>query len=302
MFVTFWKDIGTTPARVNRFTGEIQINERYWLKMPEFHKKFILEHEKGHFNLPSRDEFKADKYAFNHLAGTEPYSLKNSVYSLSHVLTFKNPEHLQRLIEIVRLALEYDWKKNGNIKAREGLEELNKLINNQNNNTMHIEQRTASRFNYHEPKFGYSNYDDDPFDNGAGKERRQARREKRQEQKDKKKDLKNERLAAKNEIKLARADSKRTKADAKKSLADQGKGGTDWIKDVAGAVGGIFGKKSESDGGSPDAGVGNANNAAPAEAKKFLGMPFGIGIAVVVVAVILIGAVVFFVVRKKSTA
>lgn len=169
-----------------------------------------------------------------------------------------------------------------------------------------ITSRTQESGNsYHEPKFGYDSYDDeDSYDNGAGKERRQARRAKKQEQRDKKADLKNDRLAAKNEIKLARADSKRTKANAKMTLAEQGKSGTDWIGSAVSGVAGLFGKKSE--GGDPvdnsgaGAGAGLGTGGAGTPEKKLLGMPMGIGIAVIVVVVIVIGGIAFFALKGKK--
>jgi hypothetical protein len=306
MFITYHADLGNTPARVNRFTGEIQVNQRYWSSLPDFRKKFIIEHEKGHFSLPSRNELVADKYAFKNLAGTQPRSLKESVYSISRVLTFRNPEHMHRLVEMVKMALQYDWENNKNQEALTGLKELNQLLQtNQNQNYMYAitSSNQESGNSYHKPKFGYDSYEDeDSYDNGAGKERRQARRAKRQEQKEKKRDLKNDRLAAKNEIKLARADAKRTKADAKMSLAEQGKSGTDWIGSAVSGVAGLFGKKSEGgeqvDAGGTGAAAGPSGN--PVPEKKLLGMPMGIGIAVIVVVVLVIGGIGFFALKGKK--
>ena len=172
MFFTYWDDLGSTPARVNRFTGEIQINNRYFATMPEFYKKFIIEHEKGHFLTDTRSEFKADKYAFKHVVGTAPRSLKNSVFSISRVLSFRNPEHMERLAELVRMALEYDYNKNGNTKAKEGLNILNQLIENQKTN---IYMSTQSDRSYFEPQYPMSGFDD-LYDNARGKARRQARK------------------------------------------------------------------------------------------------------------------------------
>lgn len=321
MFITYHEDLGNTPARVNRFTGEIQVNNRYFDHMPAFRKKFVLEHEKGHFLTPSRNEFVADRYAFNHLAGSQHRSLKESVYSISRVLTFRNPEHMARLVEMVRMALQYDYKKNGNTEALKGLQELQKLINNNENfsnmtNITRLSSRGHSLMlpeysdfgrsyvdgnSFNEPKFGYDSYDDeDSYDNGAGKERRQARRAKREEQKQKKRDLKNDRLAAKNEIKLARADAKRTKANAKLSLAEQGKSGNDWLGSAVSGIAGLFGKKSEVDeSGAPIAGGSVSDIVGD---KKFLGMPFGVGIAVVVVVVIFIAGIAFYALKGKKAA
>ena len=294
MFITHHENLGSTPARVNRFTGEIQLNDAYWLNMPEELKPFIVEHEKGHFLTQTRNEFLADAYAFSHVVGKQPKSLKNAVYSLSKVLTFKNPQHLERVIEVVRLAFQYDYQVNGNTEALQGLQKLNILTNNKNKIPMKLNIATAERPSYNNARFGYDNFEDD-YDNGAGKERRQAKRAAKTEQKQKKAELKNDRLAAKNEIKLARADAKRTKADAKKSLADQGKSGTDWIKDAAGAIGGIFGSKSQDSAASVTTTATGIE-----EPKKLFGMPQKTAYAVIALVVIVIGVSAYLFLKKKA--
>lgn len=178
MFFTFWPDLGNTPARVNRFTGEIQINNRYFRNMPDFRKQFIIEHEKGHFNLDTRSEFEADAYAFKKMAGTHPYSLKESVKSISQVLTFRNPEHLQRLTAIVQKALEFDYKHNANLRAKDALDQLNEFIKTQSLNNFYM---NSANNDFFEPQFGGS--DIDIYDNAGGKAKRQARKQARQQKK-----------------------------------------------------------------------------------------------------------------------
>jgi hypothetical protein len=184
MFFTFWPDLGNTPARVNRFTGEIQINNRYFRNMPGFRKRFIIEHEKGHFNLDTRSEFEADDYAFRKLAGTRPFSLKESVKSISQVLSFTNPEHLQRMTEVVKKALDYDHRHNGNQKAGQALDQLNEIIKNQKLNQFNMNSNTEN--GYFEPEFG-GTAADDIYDNAKGRAKRQARKAARQEKRQEKK-------------------------------------------------------------------------------------------------------------------
>lgn len=173
MFFTYWPDLGDTPARVNRYTGEIQINQRYFDRMPELRRKFIIEHEKGHFNLDTRSEFEADKYAFRRIAGSAPRSLKESVKSISKVLTFRNPEHLDRMTEVIKMALDYDYKNNGNEKAKTALQELNQILQTNHLNNFHM--YTSKDNSYFEPKFPDSGFED-IYDNAKGKAKRQAKK------------------------------------------------------------------------------------------------------------------------------
>jgi hypothetical protein len=296
MFFTFHDDLGNTPARVNRFTGEIQLSRKHFARMPEFSQKFTIEHETGHFKLRSRSEFVADNYAFRKLAGTEPRSLKNSVAAIAGILSFQNPEHMQRLVNIIRKSLEYDFKVNQNPKALEGLNNLNLLIS-KNSDMEFIYQANES----------YPNLDhDDVYDNGVGKARRQAKREERKANKDEKTrlkqekaQLKNDRMSAKNEVKLSRADKNRAKGEAKKTLAEQGKSGNEYWGGIVDSVAGIFGGGKKSSGGS-DVQTSGDGGSFTEEKPKFLGMPKGLGIGVVIVAVLGILGTIIFVVKKKK--
>jgi hypothetical protein len=299
MFFTYWDDLGSTPARVNRFTGEIQINNRYFDSMPEFRKKFVIEHEKGHFLTNTRNEKKADRYAFKKLAGTEHRSLKESVYAISKVLSFRNPEHMERLAEVLKMALEYDLKHNNNPLAEQALLDLEDLKKNSSQN-LYSDMETT---NYFEPTYGRSRYDE-IYDNAGGKERRQQKREERKARKDTKKDtkqekldLKNQKRAAKNEVTLAKADAKRTRADAKLTKAQTGESGGSWWDKTLSTVGDIFGKKS-ADAGS----VEDLSSGTPVieDKPKFLGMPKPVGIGVVVLLIIGIIIAVIFAVKKAK--
>lgn len=111
----------TTPARVFHKTGIIQVNMSRWPYLPEFTRKFILEHEKGHYYGNTNNEFVADKYAFDTLKLTEPYSLRNSVKALSDVLPMTTPEQTRRVDNAIIRALIVDAKKNP--KARAALQQ-----------------------------------------------------------------------------------------------------------------------------------------------------------------------------------
>ncbi len=116
-----------TPARVNRMTGEIILNRSRWDKIPDEYKKFILLHEAGHYKLQTKNELLADKYAFQHFAGTEPMSLKNSVKSISQILPFTRQEHFDRFNSISKQALIFDAENNNNLKAKEMITNNDKL-------------------------------------------------------------------------------------------------------------------------------------------------------------------------------
>lgn len=117
--ISYYDGLGRTPARVNRRTGDIQLNPRTFPFYSDLIQRYIIEHERGHFNLATRDEIEADNYAFNQIKGTCPGSVKNAVYSLTQVLHLDRPEHFRRIREALKRASYYDWKHNKNLKARE---------------------------------------------------------------------------------------------------------------------------------------------------------------------------------------
>jgi len=124
--IQYTEDIGSTPAAVDRFAGVLYINPSIFPKLTDFQKKFIIAHEEGHYYLDTSDEFKADEYAFNKLAGTEFQSLKQAVNCLPQVLDVKNITLKPRFVALYKLACKWDYIKNNNQKALEQLEWLQK--------------------------------------------------------------------------------------------------------------------------------------------------------------------------------
>ena len=98
-----------TPARCNRRTGEIWINDSVWYTIPPAHRMFILLHEYGHIQLNTSDELAVDAFA-SKLYVQMGYSLTDSVKSLSRVLTGKSPQHIQRVAMQLKRAKEIDQK------------------------------------------------------------------------------------------------------------------------------------------------------------------------------------------------
>jgi hypothetical protein len=108
-------DLGTTPARVNRRTGEMYISRKMWNVLDPDKRLFILLHEAGHATLNTRSELDADKFAFNAYAELGK-PLSESVKALTRVLHFENPQHYDRVAQQIRRAFRYDYFVNGNKK------------------------------------------------------------------------------------------------------------------------------------------------------------------------------------------
>lgn len=115
--ITYQPNLGSTPARVNRLTGELQINLALWNQIKPEHRFFILLHELGHLALQTSDEKAVDNWAFHHYA-ENGYSLKEGVYALSKVLNGKSPEHYWRIYLQLERAKNYDFLHYGNVSAK----------------------------------------------------------------------------------------------------------------------------------------------------------------------------------------
>lgn len=55
-------------ARVNRQTGLLWLNSKIWDRLPTDQKDYVLFHEKGHLQLQTSDEFKANLFAMKKFA------------------------------------------------------------------------------------------------------------------------------------------------------------------------------------------------------------------------------------------
>lgn len=97
-----------TPAAVDRQAHVLYINPRLYHALTEFQKKFVKQHEYGHYVLNTEDEFKADAYAFDKLAGTEYRSLKQCIGTLETVLDGDKAGHRARVEAMYRRALKWD--------------------------------------------------------------------------------------------------------------------------------------------------------------------------------------------------
>ena len=257
-------DGNPTPARCNRRTGEIWINDSQWKNIKPEHRMFILLHEYGHIQLDSSDELAVDAYASD-LYIKMGYSLTESVKALSQILTGTNSQHVQRVQNQLDRAKAIDAKNKPKI--------LSEMINNDYNNV---------------PWYDRTESDVDVTDNydeifGLGK-KAQARKKERQ-------DAKNYARRARADAKGTIAESKLVKAQAKAVLADQG------IVDsssIGGALGGIAGNLLGGGGTQTD-----PLSATPPPPKK--SNKTTIIIVSVIAAVVVIGGVLFFVMKRKKS-
>lgn len=115
--ITKVPDLGNTPARVNRRTGEMMLSMRHMRAMSKEHRLFVMLHEKAHVELQTTDEVKADDQAFKEYADLG-YSLNASVKALTRVLNDQNPEHAWRMYLQLERAKNYDYTHNGNKKLK----------------------------------------------------------------------------------------------------------------------------------------------------------------------------------------
>ncbi len=139
MKITFVDNLENTPARVNRETGEILLDRSTWFDLPEPYRKFILEHERGHYYLQTTNELLADQYAFEQLAGRSKGSLLSMVSTLADVLPFHSETHQARLLNLYRLALEWDQKNSPQDGTDQALHEVNMQLSSFTHNPQYLE-------------------------------------------------------------------------------------------------------------------------------------------------------------------
>lgn len=114
--ITKVADLGNTPAKVNRVTGELYISEKHFSRMSPIQRKFVLFHEQGHCLLNTTSEEAADNYAVDELL-KRGYPLSEILKSLTRVLTYNSPEHRGRTLIVFNKLREYDYHVNGNTKV-----------------------------------------------------------------------------------------------------------------------------------------------------------------------------------------
>lgn len=125
--VYFVNDLGNTPARCLRSTGECWISLKHWKKLPFEHKVFILLHENEHILQNTSNELKVDAAAHKKYLRMG-YSITQSILALTTVLSYTTEEHLVRTREQMVRATVYDITVNKNEKLKDWLINGNKNL------------------------------------------------------------------------------------------------------------------------------------------------------------------------------
>lgn len=123
LFETDSARLQNCPAEVDMETGDIWINTDVWDGYTEAEKRFILQHEAGHFALQTSSELEADAYALEQNFGQIRDSLRSSFTALDKA----DVNNEARWNALYFNALEID-ARNGNTRAAK---ELKNLSNNQ---------------------------------------------------------------------------------------------------------------------------------------------------------------------------
>jgi hypothetical protein len=104
------------PAIVNRHTGRLRLSEKYWHRLPELIKKFILYHELGHLNAGKKEE-DADSWAIcKWIEHGNPVSA--ALEAQWDVFSFDQEGHIIRLRALFDKAKHLDFHINGNTKLK----------------------------------------------------------------------------------------------------------------------------------------------------------------------------------------
>ncbi len=124
--VPFFEE-NNSPAKVYKKQGLIVINKQEFDLLPDFAKKWVIEHEKGHYFLQTDDEVLADRYATEQLAGSEPGSLMKLYDALTSIAP-QAERHAKLAEDILIIAAQKGSDKAKQILLQAGLAE--KLDNN----------------------------------------------------------------------------------------------------------------------------------------------------------------------------
>jgi len=125
--VPFFEE-NNSPAKVYNKQGLIVINKQQFDLLPDFAKKWVIEHEKGHYYLQTNDEIMADRYATEQLALSEPGSLMKLYDALTSIAP-QVERHTKLAEDILIIAAQKGSKKAKQILIQSGLaEKLDKHI------------------------------------------------------------------------------------------------------------------------------------------------------------------------------
>lgn len=263
-----------TPARCNRRTGEILINDREWKKIDPIHRLFILLHEYAHIELNSSDEFEVDKRA-QELFLSMGYPLTESVKAVTRVLNTNNPTHVARAEMQLQRSMLIDQKN----------KQMNQVVNFSGTVFDNVKPFYDLREDWNNCT-GCEGMCGDNFE-GCDPNKLRPRQFRKCVKAVGKSTAKMTKAEATLALKQGKGAGLAAKGEAKKALAEQG------IVDSSEA-GGIIksGIAALAGGGDPQAMQPNQPSSWPT--KKYL--PWIIGGAVLLIG----GVVVFFVIKKKK--
>lgn len=268
--ISFVENLGDTPAKVNRITGEMILSKNHWRKLTPEQRLFVMLHEAGHATLKTRNEMEADNFAFQAYAELGK-PLTKAFESLTKVLSYDKPGHIVRTSSLFNEIRNYDFFVNGN----------SKVYNNFNSNVDMTHPEYAEYMDI------YSS--NDPYIDsflGLGKKARE-RREERKDKRQARKDLK---VQSKANIRNAKAQGIST--GTYKSAFSQGIGS--YLGNLSNKAGNILENKLGGlGGGDVDPNTGFPNEVTPEKSNK------GLIITAVVIIIIVIAGVVFFKTRKN---
>lgn len=251
-------NLGSSPAIVNRNTGEIFIDKEKFANMTPEQRAFVLLHEAGHARLGTRNELAADNYAADYLS-PRGYSLRGLLKAETRILNDNKPAHRIRANNLYNRLANFDISHNNNNKIMKTGTIGNRLQVSSLSDTMANEAAKTIQYS------GMTGEEMSGFKPFQFIKDRVAKRG----------DAKNKKIESKANLKNLKGQSKIIKANAKQDKAkNPEKEG--FFKKVGGFVKENFGKKNEDDSGTPQ----------PIEEPKKDNKTTYIIIAVVVVIVI----------------
>lgn len=157
------------PAEVDMDTGDIYINRDVWDRYTDAERKFIIQHELGHYRLQTDSETDADLYALNANFGKVYRSLKSSFTAMEK----SGISRQSRWDTLYENALMID-AEHGNDEAAEELERIKSNQQSKNQNIM-TKQYRKSQITYIQPMVAMNRVNsfdgeedtDYPFDNAG---------------------------------------------------------------------------------------------------------------------------------------
>lgn len=133
------------PAEVDMDTGDIYINRDVWDRYTEAEKRFILQHEIGHYRRQTDSETEADLYALNANFGKIDLSLRSSFTAIEKAGVADENRWNTLYLNALRIDAEH-----GNEEAAEELKRIQQNQQSKNSDIMTKNYR-KSQITYIQP-------------------------------------------------------------------------------------------------------------------------------------------------------